>query len=186
MDKISFVNKYITQCEEILRTQDGKAARQLEYDLIGIFKPDIPDITNTINSYRFSNVSDSSYFDDIHRLKGILENFRANILLEEKRAARELELARLKQPQMTQTTNVSVNVTIDQTIELINQIPPTVLCDEDKQDLIGDLCDMDKQKKLGNKEKAWEVVKKVLSFLADKGADAAIAALPLVMKALQG
>lgn len=190
MSKLEFVQSYIERCNTVIADNDSKAADKLQDEIIGVFEHEITDIKNMLDNYSLCHYGESSpavdYIGDIKLLQKRLENHAVDIQHKKEESDRELELARLKQPTMTQTTNVSVNVTIDQTIELINQIPPAALCDGDKKDLIGDLCDMDKQKKLGNKEKAWDVAKKILGFLATKSADAAIAALPLVVKALQG
>lgn len=194
MGKIETLSEHIDECNSF--HGDNGEAIELITRIVGIYCNDIQNIRellaadydykpNYLGAYTEST-DITNYISRVKILEGKLINYRNNIELEAKRADRELELARFRQPNMTQTTNVSVNVTIDQTIELINQIPSTALCDGDKKDLIGDLCDMDKQKKLGSKEKAWDVAKKILGFLANKSADAAIAALPLVVKALQG
>lgn len=188
MEKLEFVQSYIEHCNKVIKDNDSIAAKKLQDEIIGIFENEITGITSKLDSYSphhfYVNTPVIDYIGDILLLQKKLENYLANIKQKREESSRELELARLKQPTMTQTTNVTVNVTIDQTIEQINQIPVENLSDADKETLIGNLYDIEKFKKTGNKSNAWDVAKGVLKFLADKGADAAIAALPLMIQGL--
>jgi len=189
MNKKEFVQSYIDRCNTVIADNDSKAADKLQDEIIGVFEHEITDIKNMLDNYSMCHYGESSsavdYIGDIKLLQKRLENYAIDIQHKKEESDRELELARLKQPTMTQTTNVTVNVTIDQTIEQINQIPAENLSDAEKETLIGNLYDIEKYKKTGNKSKAWDVAKGVLKYLADKGADAAVAALPLIIQGLQ-
>ena len=80
---------------------------------------------------------------------------------------------------------VNINITIDQAIEAIHRLPTDVLSNEDKDKLEDDMRVLDSLKNSGKRSKYWDKSKTVLAFLADKGADAMIAAAPFIIKTLQ-
>lgn len=96
----------------------------------------------------------------------------------------ELELARLKQGNInvsanaTNSNEINVNITLEQAIECINQIPDDIMTKEEKADLEDKLSGIDSAVKSGKKEKGKEKIFAVLKFLMDKGTDALIAMLP--------
>lgn len=79
----------------------------------------------------------------------------------------------------------TVTISISNTIEAINQLPHDVMTNEEKEKLKEDLYTLEGIKTTKNKSKFWEKAKSVLSFLADKGADAMIVAAPYIINALQ-
>lgn len=79
----------------------------------------------------------------------------------------------------------SITITIDQVIKQIEKIPSTTLSDEEKSRLTTDLYTLEGIKSTGDKKRFWDTAKEVLKFIADKGADAAIVAIPLILQGLQ-
>ena len=120
----------------------------------------------------------------IQKVKAKLINYKDNIELEEQKRKDEIELARLKQGNINvsatanNSNEISINITLEQAIECINQIPDDILTKEEKGDLEDKLSGIDTAVKSGKKEKAKEKILAVLKFLIDKGADALIAILP--------
>lgn len=80
------------------------------------------------------------------------------------------------------SSKVNINITIDQTIEAIHKLS---LSYEDKEKIEDEMRVLDSLKSSGKKEKFWDKAKTVLAFLADKGADAMIAAAPYIITSLQ-
>ena len=115
---------------------------------------------------------------------GLPLQVKDNIELEEQKRKDEIELARLKQGNINvsatanNSNEISINITLEQAIECINQIPDDILTKEEKGDLEDKLSGIDTAVKSGKKEKAKEKILAVLKFLIDKGADALIAILP--------
>ena len=85
------------------------------------------------------------------------------------------------------TVNASsiMNITIDQTINAISEMPVATLSEEEKEKLQNDLYALEGIKTTKDKNKFWEKAKPVLSFLTDKGADALIAAAPYIITTLK-
>ena len=121
-------------------------------------------------------------------LKQKLRNHLANIQQEKDKQDIELELARLKQPVISASANVNnqvqISINISQVIENVQQISEESLSTSDKETLEGYLYSLEGIKALNDKNKFWEKSKEVLKFLADKGADAAVAVLPYLIKGL--
>jgi len=78
----------------------------------------------------------------------------------------------------TANANAAVTISISNTIELINQLPPDVLSDKEKEELEEKLSAIEVAKTSGNKEKLAVKVGNVLKYIADKGIEVGIAALP--------
>ncbi len=189
MNKIEFVQSYVDRCIDVIESNDPKAAKELQDEIVGVFEPEINGLKVMLDNYSedaaFLTNYVTDYIGDIKLLQKKLLNHLINMQCTAEKHKYDLELARLKQPVMTQTTNVSVQITIEQTIQQIQELPDESLSNADKQTLIENLYDIEKHKKTGDKVKAWDVAKGVLKFLADKGADAAVAALPLIIQGLQ-
>lgn len=83
------------------------------------------------------------------------------------------------------TATATVTISISNTIEAINQLPHDVINKEEKEKLKDDLYTLEGIKTTKNKSEFWEKAKPVLTFLADKGADAMLVAAPYIIKALQ-
>lgn len=83
------------------------------------------------------------------------------------------------------TSKVNINITIDQAIEAVQRLPQAVLSNEDKEKLEDEMRVLDSLKNSGKRDRFWDRAKTVLAFLADKGADAMIAAAPYIINTLQ-
>ena len=74
---------------------------------------------------------------------------------------------------VNQNTNVSITISLEQTINLIESIPNDKLSSDEKEQLEGKLSKLGTEKE---KSKVWD---KVLKWIADKGVEVGIAVLPL-------
>lgn len=175
--KIGFIEDYIRRCDDA----SGDEAKTLAYEIVNAFYGDVKWQTSYPENLGLRN------------LKAILNNLLADIEWKIMQMEHESELARLKQPlvsahaESSPVQNQSVNITIslEQTLSLIDEIPENKLSADDKEALREKLYSLEGVKSTKDKTKIWEKAKEVLKFLADKGADAAIAALPLVGRACQ-
>jgi len=194
MDKISFIQVYIDKCDTITSSNDWCDAGKTEDEIIGVFSNEIKNITNRLTGYHYNG--DSNHIENIKILKQKLLNHAANIKEERSKREHELELARLKQPNIsahaeaspTQNQNasvaVSVAVSLEQSLKLIEDISENKLSSSDKESLRELLYSLEGVKATKDKSKFWSKSKDILKFVADKGADAAIAALPLIISGL--
>lgn len=190
MDKIELIEEYIDNCDVVLHNKNQRHAEDLEDDILGVFSGEIDNIRERLDLYHA--VSGVDHLKDISLLRQKLINYKMNLLEEEKKREYELELARLKQPSVTnvasahqtQTTTIDVKIDIEQTIKQVEEIPTEILSFDDKEKLKEYLYSLEGIKASKNKNLFWEKTKDVFKFLADKGADAAIAMLPYIIQGL--
>jgi len=183
MGKIENLDKYIKACDEKRSGKDEKYFFLQE--VFGVYDNEIKNIHSGLDMYVWhSDGQVVDYDGDIQKVKAKLINYKDNIELEEQKRKDEIELARLKQGNINvsatanNSNEISINITLEQAIECINQIPDDILTKEEKGDLEDKLSGIDTAVKSGKKEKAKEKILAVLKFLIDKGADALIAILP--------
>lgn len=191
MDKIEFIESFIAECDSVLDSGSASEAKQLEKEILSTFSSEINNIQKQLDTYSFSAMnSDIDYIGDIKLLKKKLQNHSINIQDEINKRNYKLELARLKQPNISanaeanQTTNVGIEINIEQVIRQIDDIPNKSLSEEDKDTLKEYIYSLEGVKATKNKSLFWNKSKEVLKFLVDKGADAAISILPYIIEGL--
>lgn len=196
MDKISYINEYVKNCDKILAEKDINAAKLFSEEIIGVFSSEIDDITNKLNAYKWYNDSTTDYLGDIRLLKQKLINHKLNLQSEKEKLEYNLEIAKLNQPNITahaesnqtqnqnQKTNVDIDINVEQVIKTIEEIDDGSLSAEDKEKLKEYVYSLEGVKASKNKSLFWNKTKDVLRFLADKGADAAIALMPYLLQGL--
>jgi len=190
VDKLELIEEYLDKCDAVLYNKNPRHAELLEDEILGVFSAEIDNIRERLDLY--NAVGSVDYLKDISLLKQKLVNYKMNLLEEQKKRTYELELARLKQPSVTnvanahqtQTTVIDVKIDIEQTIKQVEEISTETLSFEDKEKLKEYLYSLEGIKASKNKNLFWEKTKDVLKFLADKGADAAIAMLPYIIQGL--
>jgi len=193
MDKIIFIQKFIDRCEVIINSKNINDARKIEDEIISIFANEIATILRGLDDHDYSG---SDYLLNVELLKQKLLNYQANIKEEHKKMEHELKLAQLSQPTVSvhaeaspvqnQSANLSATVTVnlDFTLKLIDEISNDSLSIDDKEQLTEKLYSFEGVRSMNDKSKTWDKAKDILKFVANKGADAAIAVLPLVLAGL--
>lgn len=194
MDKLEFIQSYIKRCDEAIASANTESADELQDEIIGIFEPEISDIKNMLESYT-SWKDHADFIKDIKLIKQKLINHAINFQNEQRKLEYDLEMARLKQPQISAhaeanptqnaTATSNVTITINQAIKQLNKISDDSLSPNDKDILKEYLFSLEGIKAAKDKNKFWDKAKEVLKFLADKGADAAITTLPLIIAGFQ-
>ena len=192
MDKIELIQEYIDRCDIIIESNNTIEAKNMSNEIIGVFSKEIENITKNLSNYTGLINSVINYVEDIKLLKQKLINYMSTINEEYTKREHELELARLKQPHFTahaesnpvQNQNIAITVTLEQTINNLDDIPESNLASSDKETLKELLYSLEGIKVTKDKDKFWNKAKEILGFLANKSADAAITVLPLIMSGL--
>lgn len=198
MDKLEFVKSYINRCDEVILSGCKADADKLQDEIIGIFESEITDIKNMLDNYSWAGFYDSNrqvdFIGDIKLIKQKLINYMVNLQEKQNKIKYELELARLKQPRLsahaeanpTQTATVTsyVNITIEQAIKQLDEIPENILSNIERDILKELIFSLEGSKAARDKSKFWDKAKEILKFIADKGADTAIATLPYIIASL--
>lgn len=195
MGKLEFIKSYINRCDEVIISGCIADADKLQDEIIGIFESEITDIKNMLDNYAYHTNGQVDFIGDIKLIKQKLINYEVNLQAEKERMQYELELARLKQPQLSvhaeaspsqnSTITSNVTITIDQIIKQLDEFPEDSLSITDKDILKELIFSLEGSKAARDKSKFWEKAKKLLTFIADKGADTAIATLPYIIVGLK-
>lgn len=192
MDKIEYIQEFITRCDAIIESRVEKDAEILEREILGVFGSEIDGIRNQLDLYSNYSGNATNYVGDVTLLRQKLLYYQINLQSEKEKMKYNLELAKLQQSNIithaeatqSQTTNIDIEIDIEQVTKQIDEISNESLNAEDKDRLKEYLYSLEGIKASKNKSLFWEKTKDVLKFLVDKGADAAIAAMPYIIKGL--
>ncbi len=193
------LEEHINQLDGVAQSGDKEKAGNVVKNLISVYKGEIPAIEDgmsfdvAILPYcsgkskhdPFSqSVSDPHLalfprldsIADARLLKEKLENRLANLQCAQTPAERARSSININNSVVQQVTN---NITLEQTISNITQLPDTILAFQEREWLVRILQEMEGRK---DKEGRWKIGKVILRWLADKGVDVAIAVLPYLLK----
>ncbi len=175
--KIELLNEYIQRCDSCSEAN----AKQLEYEIIAVYKDEIKNITENLDSYMYHcGTIKTDYFGDLKILKAHLINHKAN--LENNLRFSDGTPSQIFNINQSQNTDFSISITFEQTISAIEAIPDETLSQDDKEQLEGKLTKIKTEK---DKSKLWEKAQSALKWIADKGVEVGIAALPYIVEALK-
>lgn len=189
-EKEKLIDSYIARCDG---TTDRLEANKLQDEIIGVFGNEIPNIGVSLDrgSYGVGKFVPVDYCGNIKLLKAKLVNHKINIKQgntfvnnDSGKGAKNGQASVVVQQYNNQSmsSNVSVSITLEQTIENINQLPESALSSDDKELLAGKLAQISVEKE---PESRWEKAKGALKWIAEKGIEVGIAALPYIVEALK-
>ena len=170
--KIELIDEYITKAKECIENENFLYAEKLNGEIINTFRNDI--------KYIWVGTED----DKEHPLQMLslliskLRNLKGDLEIEENKQNSEKALV-LEQ---TLNTSISIQISFEQTITAIEAIPNEILSHDEKEQLEGKLSKLNTEK---DKSKLWEKAQSVLKWIADKGFEVGIAALPYIAEALK-
>jgi len=183
---MKLVEEYISKCADAASLEDlGK--RELIKEIVGVFGEDIPKIKAELDYYAprafFGTESEIKYdFDgDLRKLKAKLTR-----LIETQSMSKPTSPKQIINVTQNNENSATISVSIDVTIDKIEKLSHDVLSDEDKEVLIGKITTLERDVKKGSSRKAiWAKAVSVIKWIADKGVEVGIAALPYIIQALQ-
>lgn len=170
--KIELIDEYISKAKECIENENFLYAEQLNGEIINTFRNDI--------KYIWVGTED----DKSHPLQMLslliskLRNLKGDLEIEENKQNSEKALV-LEQ---TLNTNISIQISFEQTISAIESIPNETLSQDEKEQLEGKLSKINTEK---DKSKLWEKAQSALKWIAEKGIEVGIAALPYIAEALK-
>lgn len=179
----TMIRQDIKKCEELI--EKGYAEKTDVQIIVGKYIIDNPDFSKGVHNYAIVPGSKNNEIENIHILKGKLEyllNRIDNPELYSNKAEKTINI------NASSSNNISNNIEINLSLDDIkNKIEDnTYLGDNEKNELIQQLKAIEElQKSKDSKSKKWNVAKKILEFILDKGADIAIMYIPQILKAIQ-
>ena len=183
MDKTSMLTAYINEAEEILNKKDETAASRFIKEIVAVYDSEIPDVRSQLDTFGLGGLYDSSapdYLGDVKLLKAKLMNYLFNLksglykVLMAKDGSQNITVSQ----ELSQVTNIS----FEQTIQNIQKIPDESLSAEEKVQLTERLASIYATK---DKKSKWDKIREVLKWVAEKGIEVGIAALPYIAKSLE-
>ncbi len=206
MAKLELIQGFISRCDKAIENNDKLMAKELQTEIIGVFDKEIPGLRSMLDNYSvYLNGHTVDWLGDIKLLRVKLLNHLINLQEQERDKNRELEIAKLKAVQINNTNtaananqnaasadaqaSANAQLTFEQVIEMITELPEEVLSAEEKEMLEDKLAAVEANKKAKSKGKLAEKVGTVLKYIADKGVEVLIAVLPYlgqIAQAMQG
>lgn len=184
-EKTKILEGYICALDDAITKSDEGKAKELQTEIIAVYEPEIPSLKNELDNYSFEHAythTRADYIGDAKLLKAKLQNYKLNLVTGLYRPFQDADGAVTVTQQVNQDVSTEVVITLDQVISSIQDLPETALSAEDKDILSGKLAAISSEK---DKEKRWEKVSGSLKWIAEKGIQVGIAALPYIAKALE-
>lgn len=185
-EKIRTIDSYIQKLDDSIKNRNSTHALRLENEIVAVYEGEIPNLKGGLDRYGPSSLysvgHSINYLGDAKLLRAKLHNYKQNLLAGLLVNAQNGNGGITVNQQVHQETKVSVEVSLENTIEAINGLPADILNAADKEVLAGKLATMQSAK---DKNKRWEKAADILKWIADKGIEVGTAALPYIAHAIQ-
>ena len=184
-EKIKIIDEYIGRLTDVIERNDIEKAKKLQTEIIAVYEPEIDSLKSELDNYNFAHFGTNTpvdYVGDAKLLKAKLQNYKLNLASGLYKPFQSAEGAVTVTQHVNQDVNATLVVTFEQVIHNIQQLPDSVLSDEEKEVLSGKIAAISAEK---DKEKRWGKVCSALKWIAEKGIHVGIAALPYIAKALE-
>lgn len=185
-EKLQMLESYIDKLETAVSQNDNATAKTLQREIIAVYEPEIASLRSQLDSqdvsHLFQNASSVDYIGDAKLLQKKLQNYRLNLVTGIYKPFQSSDGAVTVTQHVSQDVSTSVIVNLEQAIHNIQELPESVLSSEDKEILSGKIASISAEK---DKEKRWGKVCSALKWIAEKGIQVGIAALPYIAKTLE-
>lgn len=185
-EKLQMLESYIDKLETAVSQNDNATAKTLQREIIAVYEPEIASLRSQLDSqdvsHLFQKAPSVDYIGDAKLLQKKLQNYRLNLVTGIYKPFQSSDGAVTVTQHVSQDVSTSVIVNLEQAIHNIQELPESVLSSEDKEILSGKIASISAEK---DKEKRWGKVCSALKWIAEKGIQVGIAALPYIAKTLE-
>lgn len=185
-EKLQMLESYINKLDTAVSENDIAKARSLQREIIAVYDPEIESLRGGLDSqsisHTFQNAPPVDYIGDAVLLRVKLQNYKLNLASGICKPFQNSDGAVTVTQHVSQDVSTSVIVNLEQAIHNIQELPESVLSSEDKEILSGKIASISAEK---DKEKRWGKVCSALKWIAEKGIQVGIAALPYIAKTLE-
>lgn len=180
--KVEMINEYIDKLNDAIEKNDQNEAKRLGDEILGIYDAEIKGLRFQLDRYSYT-FDATDYIGDAKLLREKLKNYMLNLKSGLYKPFQDKSAITVTQNAEQRVENF-VQISLEQTVETINRLSEEILSPDDKEKLNGKLASLSAQK---GKDKAtrWETAKGVLKWIADKGVEVGLAALPYIMESLK-
>ena len=177
VEKIQFIESYIKKCDDVEKQKNYRVADELVDEILGVFSPELPER----GTYLYDSSNGESSIRNARLVKAKLQNYILNLKSGLQKHLYTDNGIHVEQTNMQNVENV-VSISVTQTAECINRLPDSILSPEEKELLNGKLMSIETAT---DKPTRWEKAKNALKWIAEKGIEVGIAALPYIVEALK-
>ena len=185
-EKLQMLESYINKLDTAVSQNDNAKAKTLQREIIAVYEPEIASLRSQLDSQDVShllqNAPSVDYIGDAKLLQKKLQNYRLNLVAGIYKPFQSSDGAVTVTQHVSQDVSTSVIVNLEKAIHNIQELPESVLSSEDKEILSGKIASISAEK---DKEKRWGKVCSALKWIAEKGIQVGIAALPYIAKTLE-
>ena len=185
-EKLQMLESYINRLDTAVSQNDNATAKTLQREIIAVYEPEIASLRSQLDSqdvsHLFQKAPSVDYIGDAKLLQKKLQNYRLNLVTGIYKPFQSSDGAVTVTQHVSQDVSTSVIVNLEQAIHNIQALPESVLSSEDKEILSGKIASISAEK---DKEKRWGKVCSALKWIAEKGIQVGIAALPYIAKTLE-
>lgn len=185
-EKLKMLDAYINELNSAVQEKNIQNAKRLQTEVIAVYGSEIESLTSELDNYNvvkhWSGGTSVDYIGDARLLSAKLANYKINLASGLYRHFKDSDGAVNVTQQVSQDVTTTVTLTLEQTIKVVNELPPTALSDQDKEILNGKIASISIE---NDKQKRWEKVGNTLKWIAEKGIEVGTAALPYIVKALE-
>lgn len=185
-EKLQMLESYINKLDTAVSENDIAKARALQREVIAVYDLEIESLRGGLDSqsisHSFRNSPPVDYIGDARLLRVKLQNYRLNLASGIYKPFQNSDGAVTVTQHVSQDVSTSVIINLEQAIHNIQELPESVLSSEDKEILSGKIASISAEK---DKEKRWGKVCSALKWIAEKGIQVGIAALPYIAKTLE-
>lgn len=172
--KIELIDELIEKSNECIEKNDTVTAGKLLSEIRNIFLADIKYLDYGLRD------EGKNVFDKLYLLVLKLRNLKGS--LESEYEKTKLDQSVIVNQTQNQVSTITIQMTFEQTISAIEALPDETLSQDDKELLEGKLTKINTEK---NKSKLWEKAQSALKWIAEKGFEVGIAALPYIVEVLK-
>lgn len=185
-EKLKMLDTYINELNSAVQEKNTANAKRLQTEVIAVYDSEIESLKNELDNYNvakhWSGGVPVDYIGDARLLSAKLTNYKINLASGLYRHLKDSDGTVNVTQQVSQDVTNTVTVSLEQTIKTINELPSTILSDQDKEILNGKIASLSIE---NDKQKRWEKVGNTLKWIAEKGIEVGTAALPYIVKALE-
>lgn len=170
------VDEDIDDCDRVLASGDVDKADKLVESMVRVYERDIDDIGFGLPVFDLGDANKTA-LDDLEIVRKHLDRYKGRLAVrmgEAKNGGVSISAT----AQNTNSNTLSINM--KQVLQQIQEIPDSEFTDEQKSQLKVLLADLEAQRG-ESKKNSRGILKKVLSWLSDKGVDVTIAVLPYLV-----
>lgn len=173
MNKERKILDYIKKCDDMQSSNNQQEVKRLKKEIIGVYCSEIPNITSKLNAYGITprNLSLNEDKEDLLLLKAKLENYKYNLEMELEKYHNEKNNGTNININNSSTANntVNVNITLEQIMKSILELPEQILSNEDKEEFEDKINALKEAVNSKDKEKISQKINRLIHFALEKG-----------------